>query len=111
MCKMVFMETYELKKRMSFNLKRLRKIKHLSQFELAEKANISEQTMASIEGCRMWPSDKTLASIVTALGADVHSLFLPADELDDAERTFSENLKNAVVNSVKALVEDTLQKI
>lgn len=67
--------------------------------------------MANIEGLRLWPSDKTLASIVTALGADVHSLFLPADELDNAERAFSENLKNAVVNSVKALVEDTLQKI
>lgn len=67
--------------------------------------------MTSIESCRLWPSDKTLASIVTALDADVHSLFLPADELDDAGRAFSENLKNAVVNSVKALVEDTLQKI
>lgn len=105
------METLELKKRLSVNLKKLRKDKCWTQFELAEHAGLSDQTINSIEGLRLWPSDKTLVSIVTALGADVHSLFLPADELDNAERAFSENMKNAVVNSVRALVEDTLQRI
>ena len=40
---------FELKTRLSKNLKKLRKEKNWSQFELAEKADLSEQTINSIE--------------------------------------------------------------
>lgn len=61
------MEELDIKSRLSNNLKNIRKEKGLSQFELAEKANISEQTINSIESKRLWPSDKTLSKITTAL--------------------------------------------
>ena len=57
------MEAQDLRVALSLNLKKYRKIKGWSQFELAEKAEISEQTVNSIEGLRLWPSDKTLAKM------------------------------------------------
>ena len=47
------MEELDIKSRLSNNLKNIRKEKGLSQFELAEKANISEQTINSIESKRL----------------------------------------------------------
>ena len=57
------MNPQELREDLSQNLKKYRKQKGWSQFELAEKAEISEQTINSIEGLRLWPSDKTLSKI------------------------------------------------
>ena len=70
-----YMEELDIKSRLSNNLKNIRKEKGLSQFELAEKANISEQTIISIESKRLWPSDKTLSKITNALEIDIFKLF------------------------------------
>ena len=40
---------YEIQNRLAENMKRLRKERKLTQFELAEKANISEAMVKSIE--------------------------------------------------------------
>lgn len=47
------MESQELRETLSQNLKKNRKLKNWSQFELAEKAEISKQTINSIEGLRL----------------------------------------------------------
>ncbi|MBO5124128.1 MAG: helix-turn-helix transcriptional regulator [Spirochaetaceae bacterium] len=41
----------EIQRRLAENLKRLRKERKLTQFELAEKANISEAMIKSVELC------------------------------------------------------------
>lgn len=92
---------------MSLNLKKYRKIKGWSQFELAEKAEISEQTVNSIEGLRLWPSDKTLAKLANVLEVEMYRLFVPQTLAMQSE-TISE-LKHAVVKTVETLVHDTLQ--
>ncbi|MBP3365598.1 MAG: helix-turn-helix transcriptional regulator [Treponema sp.] len=102
------MEIFELKERLSVNLKKLRKEKNWSQFELAEKADISEQTVNSIESRRLWPSEKTLVKITNALNADVHRLFLPESYAGLPQSELSADLRLAVVQSVRALVEKTL---
>lgn len=89
------------------NLKKYRKIKGWSQFELAEKAEISEQTVNSIEGLRLWPSDKTLAKLANVLEVEMYRLFVPQTLAMQSE-TISE-LKHAVVKTVETLVHDTLQ--
>ena len=71
------MESQELRECLSLNLKKYRKIKGWSQFELAEKAEISEQTVNSIEGLRLWPSDKTLAKLANVLEVEMYRLFVP----------------------------------
>ena len=101
------MESQELREALSLNLKKYRKIKGWSQFELAEKAEISEQTVNSIEGLRLWPSDKTLAKLANVLEVEMYRLFVPQTLAMQSE-TISE-LKNAVVKTVETLVHDTLQ--
>ena len=100
------MESQELRETLSQNLKKYRKIKGWSQFELAEKAEISEQTVNSIEGLRLWPSDKTLAKIANVLEVEMYRLFVP-QKLTLQSEAISE-LKHAVVKTVENLVRDTL---
>ena len=88
----------------------LRKEKKWSQFELAEQADISEQTINSIESRRLWPSDKTLAKITDALDTDISRLFLPDCSTEFPGRELPEDLCTAVVQSVRNLVEATLQQ-
>ena len=101
------MESQELRECLSLNHKKYRKIKGWSQFELAEKAEISEQTVNSIEGLRLWPSDKTLAKLANVLEVEMYRLFVPQTLAMQSE-TISE-LKHAVVKTVETLVHDTLQ--
>lgn len=100
------MESQELREVLSQNLKKYRKIKGWSQFELAEKAEISEQTVNSIEGLRLWPSDKTLVKIANVLEVEMYRLFVP-QKLTLQSEAISE-LKHAVVKTVENLVHDTL---
>ena len=101
------MKSQELRETLSQNLKKYRKIKGWSHFELAEKAEISEQTVNSIEGLRLWPSDKTLAKIANVLEVEMYRLFVP-QKLTLQSEAISE-LKHAVVETVETLVQDTLQ--
>lgn len=100
------MESQELREYLSQNLKKYRKAKGWSQFDLAEKSQISEQTVNSIEGLRLWPSDKTLSKIVTALEIEMYKLFIPQKFALQSE-TMAE-LKHAIVKTVEGLVHDTL---
>lgn len=97
------MNPQELREDLSQNLKKYRKQKGWSQFKLAEKAEISEQTINSIEGLRLWPSDKTLSKIASALEVEMYQLFIPQKIALQSE------LKQAVVKTVENLVHDTLQ--
>ncbi len=101
------MESQNLREALSYNLKKYRKIKGLSQFELAEKAEISEQTVNSIEGLRLWPSDKTLAKMANALEVEMYRLFVP-QKLAIQSESIAE-LKHAVVKTVETLIHDILQ--
>ena len=67
----------EIQNRLATNLKRIRKAKKLTQFELAEKADISEGMVKSIEICHSWPSEKTLLQLSKALDIDVYHFFMP----------------------------------
>lgn len=101
------MESQELREALSLNLKKYRKLKGWSQFELAEKAEISEQTVNSIEGLRLWPSDKTLTKIANVLEVEIYRLFVPQKLAMQSESILE--LKHAVVKTVETLIHDTLQ--
>jgi len=70
-------EENELRKTLSFNIKKQRKILGLTQEKLAEAAGLSSQTINDIEGCRMWVSDKTIVKLAKVLYVDIHQLFTP----------------------------------
>lgn len=106
-----------LQKRLSLNLKKARKQLSYSQEKLAEEAKISVQMMNDIEGCRRWPSEKTLTKLANALQIDVYTLFLPEESdaqvsqlqkqsiVDDLQKVFAQSveeyLKNPAVSSDK----------
>ncbi len=102
------MESNELKERLSANLKKLRKEKRWSQFDLAEKAEISEQTVNSIEGFRLWPSDRTLAKICTALNTDAYKLFMPTINGLSEEDATVRALEALIAKKIKDSVDKTL---
>jgi transcriptional regulator with XRE-family HTH domain len=107
-------KTKKLRGILAANLKTQRKILGLSQEKLAEMANLSWQTVNSIECRRTWVSDATLERLASALKVDTYQLLLPikddkqpstnADEaliqLRKAKRAFDDAFVE-IVNSVK----------
>ncbi|MHC6202613.1 helix-turn-helix domain-containing protein [Breznakiellaceae bacterium SP9] len=69
-----------IRKNLSLNIKKQRKIFGISQEKLAEIADLSAQTINDIEGCRMWVSDKTMAKLCQALHVEAYQLLLPQIE-------------------------------
>jgi len=62
------------------NIKKYRKILGYSQEKLAEKANLSAQTLNDIEGCRRWVSSMTITKLAKALHISEYQLLVPLDE-------------------------------
>ena len=79
------MTSDDIQKRLGENVKRIRKERKLTQFQLAEKADFSEETVKNIEFSRCWTSDKNLAKITKALDVDIHCLFLPVGSSFDED--------------------------
>ena len=97
----------EIQTRLAHNLKRLRKRKNLTQFELAEKANISEAMVKSIELSLSWPSEKTLTQLSEALNTDIINFFVP----ENPENTIESSLYSQIKDSITENYNNYLQKI
>ena len=89
----------DIKKRLGENVKRIRKERKLTQFQFAEKAELSEETVKNIELSRCWTSDKNLAKLTKALEVDIHSLFLPVSTSFDSDSEDSVIIKNAIAEN------------
>jgi transcriptional regulator with XRE-family HTH domain len=59
------------------NIKKRRETLGISQEQLAEAANLSVQAVNTIEGCRMWISDKSITRLAKVLGVEIFQLFVP----------------------------------
>jgi transcriptional regulator with XRE-family HTH domain len=70
-----FDEPNDLRRTLSLNIKKQRKILGLTQEKLAEAAKLSSQTINDIEGCRMWVSDNTILKLAKVLHIDAYQLF------------------------------------
>ncbi len=104
------MKISEIQNRLGENLKQIRKSKNLTQFELAEKANVSEDTIKSLEQGRTWCSDKTLSQITEALEIDVVKLFMPIGESFKKNKENTAKLKSAIAANVRNYVNEILQE-
>ena len=62
---------------LAHNIKKRRESLGMTQEELAELSNLSLQTINTIEGCRMWISDKSITRLAKALNIEVFQLFMP----------------------------------
>ena len=101
----------DIKKRLGENVKRIRKEQKLTQFQLAEKAELSEETVKNIELSRCWTSDKNLAKLTKALEVDIHSLFLPVSTSFDIDLKDSVIIKNAIAENIQHDIDSVLKEI
>ena len=105
------MTSDDIQNRLGENVKRIRKSLKLTQFELAEKAELSEETVKNIELSRCWTSDKNLAKLTKALNVDIHTLFLPVHSSFDEDSESSGIIKSAIAKNLREYVNTVLSEI
>lgn len=101
----------DIQKRLAENVKRIRKSKKLTQFQLAERADVSEETIKNIELCRCWTSDKNLAKITEALNIDISKLFLPVQSSIQEDSKNIAQIKQTIAEELKSYIETKLNEI
>lgn len=104
------MNLLEIQKRLGENIKKQRKEKKLTQFQLAEKADVSEDTIKSLEQGRTWLSEKTLSQITEALDIDVVQLFMPVGSSFKQNKENLTKLKIAIAEDIKTYIEEVLKE-
>jgi transcriptional regulator with XRE-family HTH domain len=100
-----------IRKILATNIKRFREMEGITQENLAEKAGISTPMMCDIEGCRTWVSDKTLASLSTALKIETYRLFIPNEiSDDDSSKLIAKEITQELIKVHKTFYND-IEKI
>lgn len=105
------MTSDDIQNRLGENVRRIRKAQNLTQFQLAEKAELSEETVKNIELSRCWTSDKNLSKITRALGVDINCLFLPIGSSFDNDSKDSGIIKRAIAENIKNYVNSVLGEL
>ena len=105
------MQTKEIQNRLAENLKRIRKSRKLTQFQLAEMIGMSEETIKNVELSRTWPSEKTLSQISEALNIDVCHLFMSISASFNVPQHFQESIKQVISMTYKNFVESALTEV
>ena len=77
------MTELELKKIFGKNINTRRERKGWNQDTLAEKANVSKNTISDIETGQKFARAKTMVSLAKALGTELYELFKPDNVLPD----------------------------
>ena len=104
------MQDFEIRMRVAENIRTLRKQKKYTQFQLAEKSNLSEATIKSIELAHSYPEEKTLSQITEALEIDVVKLFMPVGESFRKNKEIAAQLKSAIAGDVRDYVNEVLRE-
>lgn len=99
------MTDIEIQKRLSGNMKLYRKDNGFSQEKLAELADVSPETIKSIELLRSWPSQKSLSAIASALNIDVYKLFLPIPSSFEIEFEIKQKILNSAHQGFEKFLE------
>lgn len=106
------MKDSEIQLRLAENLKRIRKARKMTQFELAEKAEISDETIKNIELCKTWTSEKTLSRITEALEIDIHTLFIPIpSSFDKQNAEDNQRIKSNIIENLRQFIESNLKSL
>lgn len=95
----------ELQRRLSANLKELRKGK-FTQETLAEAAGLSVQMINNIEGCRRWSSEDTLVKIAAALKIDIHQLFTPSYAESEQMNIIYTTISKKIISNIRTSVNE-----
>ncbi len=105
------MESKDIQKRLAENLRKIRKNKKLTQFELAIKCDLSEAMIKNIELNRSWPSEKTLSQITKALDIDIYKLFLPVAADLEQKKEIKMSIKEEIIKEIRRYIDRQLDLI
>jgi len=70
-------EQSQIRQILANNIKKRRESLGMTQEKLAEITDLSVQTINTLEGCRMWISDKSITRLAQALDVEIFQLFMP----------------------------------
>lgn len=86
-----------IKETFAVNIKAIRKVRGLSQGELAKACGFSRVYMAKIEGGQCWASSENVDAICLALRCDPSDLVSkPENQIEKAMRVISDALKSKI---------------
>lgn len=105
------MTSDDIQKRLGENVKRIRKEQNMTQSQLAEKADLSEETVKNIELSRCWTSDKNLSKLTKALGVDICQLFFPISSSFNEDSKDAGIIKGAIAENLRRYVDTVLGEI
>ena len=105
------MESKDIQKRLAENLRKIRKNKKLTQFELAIKCDLSEAMIKNIELNRSWPSEKTLSQITKALDIDLYKLFLPVAADLEQKKEIKMSIKEEIIKEIRRYIDRQIDLI
>jgi transcriptional regulator with XRE-family HTH domain len=98
-----------LRQILAANIKEQRKALGISQEKLAEMAQLSWQTVNSIECLRTWVSDATLETLAAALKIESFQLLIPPEIRAVLSQEAMETLRKLI--QAKKSYDDTFEKI
>jgi len=102
----------QLRGYLSANIKARRDALNISQEKLAELADVSPQTIKSIESHRTWVSDKMLINLAEVLGVAAYQLLVPSsnektsenyDQVSSLLKNLKQNIQDDINNRFKRL--------
>ena len=96
---------------MAENIKKRREILGLSQEKLAELSDLSVQTINTIEGCRMWVSDKTITRLAKALKVEIFQLLVPYNVKKTADKNELNTTQAAVLLDLKQKIKKDIENL
>lgn len=90
-------------------VKQLRKLKGITQGELAVKANISQTALSQIETNDIFPHRNTMEELAKGLDENMAVLFLYSLEREDCPEN-KRDIFDVLIPSVKALITATIKQ-
>ena len=96
----------DIRENLSRNIKTFRAMQHLSQAELAEKADISIPFLSQIECGNKFPSPAILARLSDALQVPVSDLFSAREAAKAEDYKFMVDAMRAILNGQLKSFED-----
>jgi len=94
----------------SENVKRLRSLQNISQFNLANSTGLSHNFIHDIENCKKGISAKTLAKLSRALNAEPYQFFLPEGNTNNDAILYVKEFNDSLQKVVKDLTQQYTTK-
>ena len=105
------MESVEIKKIFTSNIKKYRALNGLTQMQLAENADISVGFLCDLESGKKWGTLETMAKLAKALHIKPYQLLMPEEEKNNAVNIhedlseLAQNLKQTIDSNISNLIQ------